>query len=175
MRLRDEDGFTLAELMLTMVIGGIVMAAMVNSIVVGLRTTDETSTRLAESRGAQITSAHFLGDAQSSDDVSTSDTDCSGVTPVVRFAWTDAGVAKVASWFVQTASGERRLVRAYCEGGSPVATVVGAHYLSPVVDPVVACTGLAGSSCTGEPETIKLTVTESSGYVFDVTATRRVS
>lgn len=175
MSVRAEAGFTLVELLVATVITTVVIAAIAASIVVGLRTTDATNERLAESHDAQIAAAYFVPDVHSADDASTSDTECAGATPVIRLRWTDGSVVKVASYVSESAGGELRLTRKYCEDGAPVSTLTIAHRLSASVPPTVACTGLAGSSCTGEPATATLQVTDTSGYSFEITAARRVS
>lgn len=170
--MRRDDGFTLVELIVTMAILGAVGAAVTAAIVVGLRTTDATQARLAESHDRQMTPAFFITDAQSSDDVSVSDTACSNTTPVVRFRWTDQSVVKVAAYAIVTAQGERQLRRYYCEGATLVNTSSVAHNLSTTVDPVLACT----PSCSGTsvPSKVAITITDTSGASFEVVGSRRV-
>ncbi|MFA5890348.1 MAG: prepilin-type N-terminal cleavage/methylation domain-containing protein [Actinomycetota bacterium] len=170
--MRRDEGFTLVELVITMVILGIIGAAISTAIVVGLRTTDATQTRLAQSHDRQMTPAFFITDVQSSDDVSLSDTTCSGVIPVVRFQWTDQGVVKVAAYAIVAAENERQLRRYYCEDSVVINTSSVVHNLSVSVNPVLVCTPACPGTST--PSKVTLTITDTSGASFDVVGSRRV-
>src|SRR5689334_1254760 len=91
MKTRSERGFTLIELIVAITILTIIGAAITESLIIGLRTTDNTNTRLGASSDAGLLATYFGSDAQSASDVSTSDTACGGVVPVVRLLWTDPG------------------------------------------------------------------------------------
>jgi prepilin-type N-terminal cleavage/methylation domain-containing protein len=64
-RRRDEDGFTLIELVFTVAILGIVMVAVIGVVFGYLRTSNETSTRLSESTDQQFVSAYWQQDVSS--------------------------------------------------------------------------------------------------------------
>lgn len=56
-RLRAEDGFSLAELLVGIVVVGIIMGSIAAALIVGMRTTDQTTERLNESHDVQISSS----------------------------------------------------------------------------------------------------------------------
>ena len=173
MNRRSEEGFTLVELLVTTMILGVVVGAVAASLIVGLKTTDDTNQRLAESHDAQMAAVYFAADAQNADDVSLSDGACGGV-PVVRFLWSEASPAiqKVASYAVVTSGAERRLVRHYCENGVLVRDVVIAHELG-TTDPAVACTPVP--ACTPTSGGVSISVTTEGGYAFSLSGSRRTT
>ena len=166
----DERGFTLVELLVASVIVGIIMSAMATAIIVGLRTTDEANTRFSESHDAQIASAYFVTDVQSADSVTTTDNTCSGVNNVLRLRWTDNAGVKDAAYYINDATGQHRLSRAYCVGGSLQSTLTIVHFLSATAPPTVTCTPTCGASTS-----VAITVTEPSGYAYSLSAARRAT
>lgn len=64
-----EDGFTLAEMLVVIVILGIIFAALTASVILGLRTTKDSDARVTQSNSAQFTSVYFTRDVQSAEDV----------------------------------------------------------------------------------------------------------
>lgn len=170
--MRREDGFTLPELLVVIVLLGIVIGAIGASIIVGLRTTDDTNRRLTESHDAQIATAYFVSDVQSADDVSLTDTACAGIAPVVRLQWTDPtdGKVMISSYAVPAATTE--LHRYYCENGGLVSDVVAVHKLGATA-PSAVCS--PAPNCPGTPDKVTLTVTEESGYAYDLVGFRRAT
>lgn len=62
---RDDDGFTLVELLIALVILGIIIAPLTGAVISYLHNTDATIGRLSESHDAQIASTYFAQDVQS--------------------------------------------------------------------------------------------------------------
>jgi prepilin-type N-terminal cleavage/methylation domain-containing protein len=182
---RAEEGFTLVELILTIVIGSIVMGAISASIVVGLRTSDTTQTRLSESHDAQMTAAYFVGDVHSSDYITLADIGCvqAGESRVVTLEWYDGTYVRTAAYFVHTdaGSGERRLSRRMCSNdvstGTTTSSVIPiSHNLAAGTDPSVTCDGSA-CPATGNvtPSKVVIDVTDAGGYAYELSGSRRVT
>jgi prepilin-type N-terminal cleavage/methylation domain-containing protein len=130
-RKRNEEGFTLVELMIGMVIISLLIGAMGSALIVSLRTTDATNQRMAQNHDVQITSSYLANDVQSAAGVSVdnSTTDCSGAfTTLVTFTYWAPGNpptpnGPTAVYKCGTAGGETRVTRTF--NG---ATVVVAHF-----------------------------------------------
>jgi prepilin-type N-terminal cleavage/methylation domain-containing protein len=184
---RTDHGVTLLEVLIAIVISGIIMIPLANTLLNFIDSTDETTNRLAESHDVQIAAAYFAQDVQSlgardwdswpyplQQSVELDAPATGGLYPcgelatpdaVVRLAWDDPqdatsapAVVRVAYVVVVTAT-ERQLHRITCvDSATPVADIVVVHNLDPT-DPVVICS----SACTGAPAvpawiTLRLTI-----------------
>jgi len=187
----DEGGFTLVELLITIVIIGIIVPALAAGVVSILHNSNTTTQRLYESHDAQIAAAYFANDVQSADlPVPSTDSRCdkAGTTAVVRFAWTEYDTAghsaayKLVVYSKDTSVGTVPVLRRrFCQGtpnsaalgATPLSDIVIAHYLSSATDPSVC---MAPALCPGQPtSSIVLTATEQSGYTFKVAGARRAA
>lgn len=181
-RLRDESGFTLVELLITIAILGVVIAPLTAALIVALRTTDETSNRLAGSNDAQLLSIWLPGDIQSAGNQSgdivaapTANTECSGVTNLLRLRWRETQsttTTYVAAYAIRSGpDGTWRLVRYSCVNGGAATTHVVARNL--------AATSAGSVSVTGTKVAVTLTEqatpTEPAGYSFTVSGNRRTT
>lgn len=163
-RARSEAGVTLVELIVAIAIGGIIMAALSNALIVGFRTTDQTQIRLAESHDTQLVANYF-----SSDVASTRATDISlapgapapcgsGVTAggsnviSLPFAPRPDGATPLAVAYRKEAG---NLVRYKCPPGGAAQRVVVATNITAAQ----AVNSTSGSGAT-EQHTTTLTVTE---------------
>jgi prepilin-type N-terminal cleavage/methylation domain-containing protein len=182
-----EDGFTLVELIVAILILGVITVPL-GTIVVGyLHNTGTTTARLLESHDVQIASAYWAQDVASIGTRSTTSPypltqsvetnvpyssslypcGTTGTTPIVTLAWDDftgavpATLVRVA-YLVQTVSGETQLHRLRCNGSAVVVSdVIVAHNLDPSTPPTVACSGTTGVLCTAAPavpQTVTLTL-----------------
>lgn len=186
-QLRSDDGFTLPELLIVIVVMSFIVPAMVAVIFLTFSNATDTSNRVRDSSSAQTASAYFASDAQGAETVAPGGTTCMGSAPaghaytsVVQFEWkdpTDAStlVTKDSVYFVDrytNADGVtvRALRRSYCEAGSQQSnlTLVGALDTST---PSVAC----DTACTGSPTTVTLSAVTQTGFSFSLSGTRRAS
>jgi prepilin-type N-terminal cleavage/methylation domain-containing protein len=191
---RSEDGFTLAEVLVTVVITGIIAGAVTGSIIIGLRTTDATANRLTDSRDAQLVAAYFATDVQSADRVNPVNPPgpppltCAGPNETRVIDLVDdplgGGEASVVSYFTESTSpGRIDLRRVACKGTKIVSDLVVA---SGLANPgaVMSCPG--DVSC--EPTQVKMTVSvtgcskltvscrpgiDSQPYEYELLGTRR--
>lgn len=184
-RAASDAGFTLAELLLSVVILGIISFPLGNLMIEYLDRTTQTTTRLYESHDAQLTAAYFAQDAASvglrdsagalSPSIGTSGSPAGytcaapvGSTRKFTFAWDDydsTGTHYVdqASYVTATVSGQNRLIRVFCRQRSTVtgtiaatSTATLAHNISSSAPPSLACS----TTCTGTPPaTMTLTLT----------------
>lgn len=174
---RDERGFTIVELLVSMTILAIIIAPLSAALIGYIRNTDATSRRMNENHDVQITAAYFAQDVQAMgvhnwsatpyplvQSIETNAPVGSGLYPcgvagtpnaLVRFAWdnpTAAATAPVvmrASYVVETVGTERQLHRITCAGSAtPTADIVVAHEIDTTA-PVVTC--ISPSSCTAAP------------------------
>jgi prepilin-type N-terminal cleavage/methylation domain-containing protein len=182
MRPRREGGFTLIELLLTITIMGTISASLGTGLVLFLTNTDSTIRRIAESHDAQLGTAYFAQDVQStgirtttspynlvqSVDITTTSAPlglCGSVgTPVLRLGWDDpssatASTKVLVSYSVQTVAGQRSLHRLVCLGGSTTATtdivlVDNLDTAAPSVTCSTTCAGVAGGDSV--PQTVTM-------------------
>lgn len=171
---RRDDGFTLVELLVVIVVLGVIIAPLTAVVVSYFRHTDRTTDRMAESHDAQIAAVWFTRDVQN---VGVRDWGAAGLpmqqsieinapslggrfpcggdaTPeaLVRFAWNEPVIGgpaslRVVSYVIVPAGEERHLRRLTCDDSETVTSeLVVAHHLDPGTNPVVTCRDAAGDS-----------------------------
>ncbi len=162
-RLRADDGFTLIELIIGMVLTSIIMGSIASAMIVSFRTSDVTQQRMAESHDAQISSAYLANDVQSAASVQIdSGGDCSGAsTTLITFRYEHGA----AVYSCGTSNGETQVTRAF--GGS---SVVLAHFAG-VARPAVSCS--PSTDCTGTINSATMAFIEASGYSYTLVGSRR--
>jgi len=179
-----DDGFTLVELILAVLIIGVITVPLGNIVIGYLRNTDETTARLLESHDVQIASAYWAQDVASVGVHSTTSPypltqsvetnvaysssrfpcGTAGTTPAVTLAWDDftgPGAATIdrVAYLVTTVSGETQLHRLRCNGSATVVSdVTLAHNLDPSTPPAVTCSTTCGAAPL-VPKTVTLTLT----------------
>ncbi|MGH2722402.1 MAG: prepilin-type N-terminal cleavage/methylation domain-containing protein [Actinomycetota bacterium] len=157
MNRNNEDGFTLVELIIVIVIMGIVFGAITMAIITGLKTTTATDQRLSLSLDAEFASTWVTTDAQSATTIRTDATAPDGAPascgPVVvragdgddglvaRFDWAEADgtIHKVVSYVLSApAASERVLTRYQCtDSTTPLSTREVSHNVGATL--AVAC------------------------------------
>ena len=177
---RVEDGFTLVELMMAIAIIAIVIGPVTMGVIVGLRTSDETASRLAGSNDAQLLSVWLPGDIQSAGNQSgdvvatpTANTECSGINNALRLKWREiqgSTTTYVAAYAVSAnGTGVWRLIRYYCVNGGTATQHVVARNLSSGTAASVTVSGTKVSMTVTE----KSTPTDPTSYTFTVSGNRR--
>lgn len=127
-RMRDEDGFTLPELMIGMVIMSLLIVAIAGALIVSLKTTGATEQRLHESQDVLITSSYVANDVQSAAkvEVAPGTANCAGsFITLVTFRYSSSAPQPAAVYECGTASnGETQVTRSF-NNGPPI---VVAHF-----------------------------------------------
>ncbi len=182
-----DDGFTLVELIIAVLIMGVITVPLGDVVIGFLRNSDATTARLLESHDVQITSAYWAQDVASigirsptspyplTQSVETgvpyasSQFPCgkdikAKTTPIVTLAWDDSiapddtTLVRVA-YVVQTVAGQSELHRLRCQGSAIVLSdVTLARSLDPSTPPEAKCS----TDCAAAPEvpaTVKLNLT----------------
>jgi prepilin-type N-terminal cleavage/methylation domain-containing protein len=194
-RLRDEQGFTLVELIISMAVLGILIVPLTSSFLLGLLETTSAQERIADSTAAQLISAYLPRDIQSADDVYVGRRDClpppfNLATDVVRMQlnWSDpSGATTVVSYIDGLGADgvERVLHRAECVRTGGVTTsgsALLARHLDATAGFVPTCDGNAACS-DAKPKTVTVHVkvespdpnprSSYSAFEFDLRGTRR--
>ena len=134
--MREERGFTLVELLVSMVIMSLLIGAIGSALVVSFRTTDATNQRMAENHDVQITSSYLANDVQSASGgvaQPPTNTDCAGPgTRIIGFNYSSSS-NDWACYYYLTSGGETQVTRSY-RGQS----VVVAHFAGTSGPPAVS-------------------------------------
>lgn len=178
---RSDDGFTLIELVITVAIMGIISSALIGVVMVYLKTTTQTRTRLAESTDQQFVSTYWQADVSSlgrrtfnagaADPVPSQasvtiapGTGCGSAegSVVVRLDWTEFKVTdpthtwETSDQAVAYVRSGTTLKRVRCKAGVAGPPLVVAHNLDPGAAPAVSCTPTADCSGSSLPATVAL-------------------
>jgi prepilin-type N-terminal cleavage/methylation domain-containing protein len=134
---RGERGFTLAEIVISLAVLGIIMGPLAMSFISGLRTTKEAERLLGESQSAQQIASLWTRDVQNVEPGGVnSQLACPSTNPsdppipeefLVNFSWGTAASAsgpESATWTVVGSGTNARIERRSCAAGEPVATQI---------------------------------------------------
>lgn len=202
-RLRDagDDGFTLIELIIVVIILPLVIGAIAVALLVTFRAQVGVSTRVSASADAQITSAYFVRDVESAGYLTTTKTPSGAAWPatagrtafcgtgtslILSLAWPNGqqpihSAATVVSYW---ALSNHVLEREFCKGNtSASASITSRAYLSPFANALLSCISSEPSCATTAGAkwipakwvtSVTLSVTSSVGkYAFSLTASPR--
>ncbi|MGT2531637.1 type II secretion system protein [Streptomyces nojiriensis] len=164
---RSESGFTLTELLVTIVILGIIALVLPQAIVLGLRFTAGTEKRVAATSAVGTLNRYFYGDVQGADSVTT-DPACgvAGVIVHLRSAGTDV----VYTYDQPTGA----LNRVKCSDAGVVTTSLGRFDNTTSTRPVTLSCG-AETSCTSPMEVTLTVQSDPAAPPTALTAVRRSS
>ncbi len=166
-RMRDEDGFTLPELMIGMVIMSLLIVAIAGALIVSLKTTGSTEQRMHESQDVLITSSYLANDVQSASDVNVAAgaSGCSGsFITLVTFTYASAAHPTAVYRCGTASNGETQVTRTF-NGGAPI---VIAHFAG-TSRPSVAVA--YDSSTPPVPMSVTMRFTKPSDCTIDCTYT----
>jgi prepilin-type N-terminal cleavage/methylation domain-containing protein len=192
---RTEEGFTLVELVVAIIIFSLIVVPISSAIVVGLRATPSTAGRLLELRDAQLLSTYLTADAESATPGSGTVTsgaslqtwDCASPVPsgtnVVRFTWFQT-IGTTTTWYAVdyravTAGSHTRLMRYGC---SAIGSTGSSTQSVAASSTVLMDSYLSASVTAGPPVSITATATglyarqssnQATTFTFTVSATPR--
>ena len=169
-KIKAQDGFTLAELLVTISILGIIMVPLATAIIVGLRTTGDTSLRLAQAQDRRLVARYFITDVDSASSVTTPGSlpvECptTGPVTILSLAREDDTETVTTIYDLQLINNECQLTRTVTTSSSSQTNTL-AHNLKPTDTP---------AKITASEKTLSLTLTDSSEETYSVTATQRVN
>jgi len=158
---RGEAGFTLAEVLISITILGVVAAAIAFAFVATAKDTVGIADRFRESHDAQIASAYLATDVQSSGSIAGASC-AAGQSAVIGFQYSDGSLASycyasgiLSRSFTGTPSGTTILVRK--GNGSPTTT----------------CFNPGGCAPTSTPTKVTISVPENDSYTYALAGARR--
>lgn len=164
---RSESGFTLTELLVTIVILGIIAALLPKAIVLGLRFTAGTGKRVAATSAVGTLGRYFYGDVQSAYEVTTEPA-CGAADVIVHLG--RPGTDIVYAYDRPTGA----LTRLKCTGTAVVTTSLGRFDNAPSSRPVILSCG-AETSCTSPMEVTLTVQSDPAAPPTALTAVRRSS
>ena len=148
LRRHRDRGFTLIEVLISLVLSGLIAGVVVSVLLTSLNAADSTTAEINDSNDAALVSSFLIRDGQASGGIDpatafatagVSTTDPAGCAQtgalVVRFSWTEHSSATVHTPTVVTYafnSVAQTLFRQICKDGNPTGTVVllGSHVTS---------------------------------------------
>jgi prepilin-type N-terminal cleavage/methylation domain-containing protein len=190
MRRESQSGFTLIELLIAITLSSMVMGAIGEAVMTGLRSTMVIGTSVADSHDTQMATAWFARDVNGASSVWGGPAVPAGIAPncaptagaqqtVLTMLAGDATTPALISYVVANSGTELQVVRTVCRGpgaGTADAVVVIVHGLaaaaasaSALCDGVNPCAAAASS-----PAVVSLSIVEASGFIFQVTGRSRV-
>jgi prepilin-type N-terminal cleavage/methylation domain-containing protein len=172
---------TLIEVLASVAILGVIAAAITGALIIGYKTTSAAETRLGESNDAQLVGRYLPADVASGasvDSGSATGSGCSSPLPVpgtnlLRLQWSETVATQTPP--THTFSASYRLVgstpggsleRHFCQDGGPATVIVLARGLTATACAAPPCASVSGNRVT-------LTLTETSGYTYSLSAKRR--
>jgi prepilin-type N-terminal cleavage/methylation domain-containing protein len=188
---RDEEGFTLVELLIAMLIMLVIIVPLVGSFVLGIQTGLGSQQDVTDSADAQLVGYYFDADVASAETVSPTSSTCGGPGSILQLTWTDGGAVQVAYRAVADTTRQAelhlttpiyRLERVRCSNATTDVTVLGRTVTAV---PAAQCDAATCTPSTTTPRRVSLAIPERSTQQADkgstdtftvaVSATRRVT
>ena len=167
-----EDGFTLVEMLVCIVVLGIIFTVLTGALMIGLRSTSNASVKFDESNAAQLTALYLTCDVQGAETITLNDaTSSCGGAAKLKLASSNAD--RVVAYAV-TGTSTLSLVRRLCSPANATSVVT-------TLVPVVASANNVTVACTNSCTTVTLGVDQPGatgvvpGLSFSLQATSRVS
>lgn len=180
-RLQDSDGFTLIEMVISILILGVIMAPLTASYVLGLGTATSTAQAISNSTDAEAVATYLTPDVASANTVSPADmtvgqTCSGGGTTILQFASKDLSVTgtpptiyvsyvlvvdnSAASALHLPSGSVDRLDRVTCDSsGTQTGSLTLARTLQAAPQPAPTCDDTACSN-NSKPQKVSLSLTE---------------
>lgn len=165
---KNDRGEALSSLVIAVGIASLIVAVLATSVLTTLSSTSTSTTSLYESNDAQLVANYFSTDVQTMAQVTT--TDCDPAAGEARVFAIEQGDGGVVAYYEDPAA--TSLTRRVCDS---VGTVNESNTIAlglSATSPTVTCDGAA---CLNGmvPDEIRITVTEGSGFVYDLVGSRR--
>lgn len=187
---RPEDGFTVIELVISMLILLVITIPLVASFVTGIQVSVGSQQDVTNSADVQLVGYYFDVDVSSAELVSPTSPLCGGAGTLLELRWTDGGTTRIA--YRTVADTERqvdlgittpiyRMERVKCTSIGSQVTVLA----RTLVDGVTALCDMTPCADSSKPRLVTLELTERSTqqsdidapttFTFGVSATRKVT
>lgn len=184
-----QAGFTLIELVISMLILGMIIAPLASAFTLNFQTTTEAKQRVSNSADAQLLTSFFSDDVASSEKVDTTAAGCAGGSPTLELPRADGTLIDylvTPNTDAQTelnVSPVYQITRVSCAsaGGAPTNTLILSTSLR--AQPTLKCDSATCAAGSSKPLIVTLDVDDigrpatdpSQDYQFTVTGTRRVT
>lgn len=174
----DDDGFTVIELVIAMMIMLIITVPLVASFAVGIKTALGSQQDVNNSADTQLLAYYFDIDVANADTVSSASSGCGGSGSVLQLSWTDGSSQVVAYRAVadparqaelNLASSVYRLERVLCNVAGNTTTIIARTLTST---PTVQCDA-AACTAASTPRRVAISISELSTQESDVGSTDR--
>jgi prepilin-type N-terminal cleavage/methylation domain-containing protein len=164
---RDEEGFTLIEVLIAISLLGIVLGVVATAFMVTINSSGDATNEVLDSQAVGFTSSFLTTDAASATSISKSAPDCPGAggSLILALTWTDLAESVTVNYRLDSASGSFQ--RLMWRGSGACAGTSTAVELSSGVKSAAA-TPLAS------PNGVSLTLTGQLGATQTIKAYRRV-
>jgi Tfp pilus assembly protein PilV len=184
-RRRGEEGLTLNELLIAMLITGLIMVPLVSAMFTTVHSMVGTENRIDESNSAALFASYFTPDVQNAVTVAIGTTEstavCGSAARAVDLLVTTSQPGDATQTSVSYYHSGALFLRRTCSGGTPSTAARVAYNLAGA--PTFSCADATGATvpCSGTWQMVKGAITQSnpasagSTYTTNVQATKRLT